>query len=54
MAGLLRYTFPVSAVWIAQELSMGHYTSVSKAVGFYDKAEDTWAEKKAAISRFSN
>jgi len=53
MAGLLRYTFPVSAVWIAQELSMGHYTSVSKAVRFYDQAEGAWAEKKADISKFS-
>lgn len=53
MAGLLRHAFPVSAAWIARELSMGHYTSVSKAVSFYDQAEGAWAEKKAAISRFS-
>lgn len=53
MAGLLRYTFPVSAAWIAHELSMGHYTSVSKAVKFYDKAEGEWAEKKADIVKLS-
>jgi len=52
MAGLLRYTFPVSAAWIAQKLSMGHYTSVSNAVRFYDKAEKEWAEKKADILKF--
>ena len=49
MVGLLRYTFLVSDAWIAHELSMGHYTSVSKVVKFYDKAEGDWAEKKADI-----
>jgi hypothetical protein len=53
IAGLLRYTFPVSAVWIAQELSMGHYTSVSKGVRFYDQAEGAWAEKKADLLKLS-
>jgi hypothetical protein len=28
---------------------MGHYSSVSKAVHFYDKAEGEWAKKKEEI-----
>ena len=53
IAGLLRYNFPVSAAWVAGVLVMGHYTTVSRAMKFYDKAEGEWAKKKAAILKFS-
>ena len=53
IAGLLRYYFPVSAAWIAEVLSMGHYTTVSKAMRFYDEAEGKWAKKKSDILKIS-
>lgn len=53
IAGLLRYNFPVSAAWVADVLSMGHYTTVSRAMKFYDKAEGEWAKRKEEVLKFS-
>ena len=52
IAGLPRYTFPVFAVWIAQELLMGHYTSVSKAVRFYDQVEGAGQRRRRIFQGF--
>jgi hypothetical protein len=38
---------------IAQELCVGHYTSVSKVVKFHDEVEGVWAERKAEIIKCS-
>lgn len=52
IAGLLRYHYPVSAEWVGRQLSMGHFTTVSRAMKFYDDAEGVWAKKKQQILKF--
>ena len=52
IAGLLRYHFPVRTEWVSQHLSMGHFTTVSRAMRFYDQAEGIWASEKEQILRF--
>ena len=51
-AGLLRYHFPVKAEWVAENLSMGHFTTVSRAMRFYDDARGKWMRKKQEILKF--
>ena len=53
IAGLLRYHFPVSAFWISQSLSMGHYTTVSRAMHFFDTPEPPWDSEKNKILKFT-
>ena len=43
IAGMLRYHYPVSATWVGQQLSMGYFTTVSRAMKFYDEADGIWA-----------
>lgn len=52
IAGLLRYHYSVSAEWVGRQLSMGHFTTVSRAMKFYDKADGEWAEEKQQILKF--
>ncbi len=53
IAGLLRYHFPVSASWVAAVLCMGHYTTVSRAMRFYDDPGRAWIEEKKRILKFT-
>ena len=52
IAGLIRYHYPVSVRWVSEILGMGHFTTVSRAMHFYDGAEDTWKKKKQQILKF--
>lgn len=52
IAGLLRYHYPVSAEWVGKQLVMGHFTTVSRAMKFYDEAMGEWAREKARILKF--
>ena len=52
IAGLLRYHYPVRVRWVSEQLGMGHFTTVSRAMKFYDGAQGEWAEKKQRILRF--
>ncbi len=52
IAGLLRYHFPVSVAWMSDQLVMGHFTTVSRAMRFYDHAEGKWKRKKRQILKF--
>ena len=49
IAGLLRYHYPVRAQWVGERLVMGHFTTVSRAMRFYDEAKGRWAEEKDRI-----
>lgn len=52
IAGLVRHHYPVSVVWVSQTLAMGHFTTVSRAMRFYDDARGRWATVKKAILKF--
>jgi REP element-mobilizing transposase RayT len=52
IAGLLRYHYPVRAQWVSEQLVMGHFTTVSRAMRFYDEAEGIWAIEKQQILKF--
>ena len=52
IAGLIRYHYPVSVTWVSEKLMMGHFTTVSKAMHFYNGAEGTWKKKKQQILKF--
>lgn len=52
IAGLLRYHYPVSAEWVSAQLLMGHFTTVSRAMRFYDEAKGEWAKEKQRILKF--
>lgn len=52
MAGLLRYYYPVRVQWVSDQLSMGHFTTISRAMKFYDDPGDEWGKDKAAILKF--
>jgi REP element-mobilizing transposase RayT len=52
IAGLLRYHYPVRAQWVSEQLGMGHFTTVSRAMRFYDEAEGVWATAKQQILKF--
>jgi REP element-mobilizing transposase RayT len=52
IAGLLRYHYPVQAQWVSDQLSMGHFTTISRAMRFYDNAEGKWAREKNKILKF--
>lgn len=53
MAGLLRYHFPVSASWVGEVLCMGHYTTVSRAMRFFDSPGAEWVKAKKQILKFT-
>jgi hypothetical protein len=42
----------VSVDWVGQQLSMGHFTTVSRAMRFYEEAEGKWASEKQQILKF--
>lgn len=52
IAGLLRYHYPVKVQWVSDRLAMGHFTTVSRAMRFYDQAEEKWAREKQQILKF--
>jgi len=52
IAGLLRYHYPVKVQWVSDQLVMGHFTTVSRAMRFYDEAEGKWAIEKKKILKF--
>ncbi|QHI68698.1 transposase [Tichowtungia aerotolerans] len=52
IAGLLRYHYPVRAEWVSGRLVMGHFTTVSRAMKFYDQAEGEWLKNKEQILKF--
>jgi hypothetical protein len=52
IAGLLRYHYPVSVEWVSEQLCMGHFTTVSRAMRFYDEAEGIWKREKRQILKF--
>jgi hypothetical protein len=53
VAGLLRYRFPVSAAWLGKVLCMGHYTTVSRAMRFFDDPGREWIADKEQILKFT-
>lgn len=53
IAGLLRYRFPVSVSWVAEVLDMGHYTTVSRSMHFFDDPGEEWEAIKQIILRFT-
>jgi REP element-mobilizing transposase RayT len=52
IAGLIRYHYPVSVLWVSNKLAMGHFTTVSRAMHFYDRTEGAWEKKKQCILKF--
>ena len=52
IAGLIRYNYPVKAQWVSEQLYMGHFTTVSKAMRFYDAAEGKNLKQKQRILKF--
>jgi REP element-mobilizing transposase RayT len=52
IAGLLRYHFPVKAKWLSEILCMGHFTTVSRAMRFYDHPANEWVDEKIEILKF--
>ncbi|MDF7802051.1 transposase [Pontiellaceae bacterium B1224] len=52
IAGLLRYHFPVRVRWVSEQLVMGHFTTVSRAMKFYDDPGGNWAKEKECILKF--
>ncbi len=52
IAGLLRYHYPVSVEWVSQQLAMGHFTTVSRSLRFYDNVEGEWKKEKQSILKF--
>ena len=52
IAGLLRYHYPLKVQWVSDQLVMGHFTTVSRAMKFYDGAAGPWAKEKVKILKF--
>lgn len=52
IAGLLRYHYPVKVQWVSGQLAMGHFTTVSRAMRFYDEAKGAWAKERERILKF--
>lgn len=52
IAGLLRRHFPVSVQWVSDRLVMGHFTTVSRAMHFYDAPPEKWEREKRRILKF--
>jgi hypothetical protein len=52
IAGLLRRHYPVRVQWLSDQLVMGHFTTVSRAMRFYNEAEGKWAKEKQRILKF--
>jgi len=38
--------------WLSEQLVMGQFTTVSRAMRFYDEAEGLWAIEKQRILKF--
>lgn len=52
IAGMLRYHYPVRAQWVSEQLVMGHFTTVSRAMKFYDAPDRCWISEKEHILKF--
>ena len=52
IAGLLRRHFPVRVQWVSDRLAMGHFTTVCRAMKFYDVPPEKWEKEKQQILRF--
>jgi len=52
VAGLLRYDYPVRTQWVSEPLAMEHFTTVSRAMKFYDDPGDDWEREKECILKF--
>jgi len=52
IAGLLRYHYPVRAQWVSEQLAMGHFTTVTRAMKFYDDPGGEWDREKNGILKF--
>ena len=52
IAGLLRYHYPVRAQWVSEQLVMGHFTTVSRAMKFYDEAKGVWGKERNHILKY--
>jgi hypothetical protein len=52
IAGLLRYHYPVGAEWVSRQLVMGHFSTVSRAMRFYDEVDGEWKREKDRILKF--
>jgi hypothetical protein len=52
IAGLLRYHFPVNASWVSDRLAMGHFTTVSRPMKFFDAPTKDWVMAKCDILKF--
>jgi len=49
MAGLVRHHFPVSVEWVSTRLVMGHFTTVCRAMHFYEDPAAPWGQEKKRI-----
>ena len=49
IAGLVRYHYPVSVEWVSTRLVMGHFTTVCRAMHFYDDPAKPWDREKKII-----
>jgi REP element-mobilizing transposase RayT len=49
IAGLVRYHYPVSVGWVCDQLKMGHFTTVSRSMNFYDEPPKQWIRIKQDI-----
>ena len=52
IAGLLRYHYPVGAERVSQQLVMGHFSTVSRAMRFYDEVDGEWKREKDRVLKF--
>ena len=46
------FSYPVKARGVSEQLVMGHFTTVSRAMKFYDQAEGIWMKEKLRILKF--
>ena len=52
IAGLLRYHYPVGTEWVSRQLMMGHFSTVSRAMRFYDEVDGKWKREKDRVLKF--
>jgi putative transposase len=52
IAGLVRYHYPVSVGWVSDQLKMGHFTTVSRSMKFYDDPPKQFLRAKQDVLKF--
>jgi len=52
IAGLLRYHYPIGAEWVSRQLVMGHFSTVSRAMRFYDEVDGELKKDKNHLLKF--